>query len=268
MGFSPTIRARQTIGHPEPIQDAAAENPHDQQHHIALFSDSRSAIVETSVVRRMHVGSDDYALTAAPAGYEVAKRAVDLVLGACLFLIAIPLISIGALWIWAESAGSPFFFQIRLGRRGKPFHIFKLRGMFIDARDRFPHLYDYSGNRDLEFHFHYKDDPRVTRAGRFLRRTSIDELPNLWNVLKGDMSLVGPRPEIPEILEMYGSYRVKYLSVKPGISCLSKCSGRDHLTKRESIELDLQYIRDRSFFMDLKILWKTFVSVISRRNVY
>jgi lipopolysaccharide/colanic/teichoic acid biosynthesis glycosyltransferase len=200
--------------------------------------------------------------------YDVLKRMFDLIFGSLLLLIATPIILAASIWIRLESTGSPFFFQTRLGKNGKPFRIFKLRGMYIDARERYPELYDYSQNRDLDFHFHYNTDPRVTRAGRFLRRTSIDELPNLWNVVMGDMSLIGPRPEIPDILAMYGSYRDEYLSVKPGISCRSKVTGRDELTKRESIEFDLQYIRHRGFSEDLSILWKTIQSVLSRRDVY
>jgi lipopolysaccharide/colanic/teichoic acid biosynthesis glycosyltransferase len=200
--------------------------------------------------------------------YLFCKRVMDLLLGCILLIVAAPVIIGAATWIRLETKGSPFFFQTRLGKNGEPFRIFKLRGMFIDARQRFPELYDYSHNRDLDFHFHYNTDPRVTKAGQFLRRTSIDELPNLWNVVTGDMSLVGPRPEIPDILRMYGPYRDEYLSVKPGVTCRSKITGRDHLTKRETIELDLRYIRKRSFIEDLTILWTTFLGVICRRDVY
>jgi lipopolysaccharide/colanic/teichoic acid biosynthesis glycosyltransferase len=200
--------------------------------------------------------------------YEPAKRVFDLLLGSVLLLIAIPLILVAAAAIRLETPGSPFFIQTRLGRDGKPFRICKLRGMYIDARIRFPTYYDYSGKRDLDFCFHHEEDPRVTRAGMFIRKTSIDELPNLWNVVLGDMSLVGPRPEIPEVLALYGSYRPEYLSVKPGVTCLSKCTGRDRLTKRETIDFDIQYIRKRGFSYDLTILWRTFRGVMLRRDVF
>jgi lipopolysaccharide/colanic/teichoic acid biosynthesis glycosyltransferase len=140
--------------------------------------------------------------------------------------------------------------------------------MYADARIRFPTYYDYSSKRDLDFCFHHEEDPRVTRAGMFIRKTSIDELPNLWNVVLGDMSLVGPRPEIPEVLVLYGPYRQEYLSVKPGVTCLSKCTGRDRLTKRETIDFDINYIRERSFRLDLTILWRTFRGVVLRRDVF
>jgi lipopolysaccharide/colanic/teichoic acid biosynthesis glycosyltransferase len=200
--------------------------------------------------------------------YRAAKRSFDLVFGSVLLVIATPIILIAAAAIRLESKGSPFFIQTRLGKDGRPFKIVKLRGMYKDARDRFPSYYDYSNKPDLDFCFHHEVDPRVTRAGNFIRKTSIDELPNLWNVVLGDISLVGPRPEIPEVMALYGKYRDEYLSVKPGVTCLSKCTGRDRLTKRETIEYDLDYIRRRNFRADIRILWRTFRGVVLRRDVY
>jgi len=200
--------------------------------------------------------------------YVVSKRAFDLVVGTALMIVATPIVLAAALAIRINTPGSPFFFQTRLGKNGKPFKIFKLRGMYIDAKSRFPTYYDYSHKRDLEFCFHHEQDPRVTPAGRIIRKTSIDELPNLWNVVLGDMSLVGPRPEIPEVLALYGQYRDQYLSVKPGVTCLAKITGRDKLTKRETIDFDLEYIRTRSFVADLRILWRTIRSVLLRRDVF
>jgi lipopolysaccharide/colanic/teichoic acid biosynthesis glycosyltransferase len=200
--------------------------------------------------------------------YEPLKRLFDLVLGTVLLIITFPMILIAATAIRIESTGSPFFVQTRLGKNGRPFRIIKLRGMYADARIRYPTYYDYSAKQNLDFCFHHEIDPRVTRAGRFIRRTSIDELPNLWNVVLGDMSLVGPRPEIPEVLALYGSYRDEYLSVKPGVTCLSKCTGRDRLTKRETIDFDIDYIRKRSFALDLGILWRTFRGVVLRQDVF
>ena len=200
--------------------------------------------------------------------YIFFKRLLDLLAGAVLFIISLPIILIFAAVVRYETEGSPFFFQTRIGLRGKPFKIFKLRGMYIDARDRFPHLYDYSANTSLDFHFHYEVDPRVTRTGQIIRKYSIDELPNFFNVLMGDMSLVGPRPEIPDVLEKYAEFKDEYISVKPGITCLSKISGRDTLTKMETIHHDLTYIRTRSFKMDIKILLTTFAQVVLKKNVY
>jgi lipopolysaccharide/colanic/teichoic acid biosynthesis glycosyltransferase len=213
-------------------------------------------------------GAHGNVAAASSKAYAAAKRSIDLLGGSVLLVLSVPVILFAAAIIRLETKGSPFFVQTRLGKNGTPFKIFKLRGMFIDAKMRFASYYDYSRHQDLEFCFHHEDDPRVTRAGKFIRKASIDELPNLWNVVRGDMSLVGPRPEIPEVLALYGSYRDTYLSVKPGITCLSKVTGRDRLTKRETIEFDLDYIRRRSFSLDLKILWRTFRDVIIRRDVF
>jgi lipopolysaccharide/colanic/teichoic acid biosynthesis glycosyltransferase len=227
-----------------------------------------------ATVSRMHPADVKFEPIAAPRNrmmsiaYESAKRTSDLLLGSVLLIIAVPIILVAAAAIRIETPGSPFFIQTRLGKNGRPFRICKLRGMYADARVRFPSYYDYSSKPDLEFCFHHEEDPRVTRTGFFIRRTSIDELPNLWNVILGDMSLVGPRPEIPEVLELYGPYRQEYLSIKPGVTCLSKCTGRDRLTKRETIEYDIAYIRKRSFGVDMSILWRTFRGVVLRRDVF
>lgn len=193
---------------------------------------------------------------------------MDLVLGSILLCCSLPIIVLAAIAVRLESRGNPLFIQTRVGENGKPFRIFKLRGMYADARERFPALYDYSNQQGLDFYFHHEQDPRITRVGSFIRKTSIDELPNFLNVVLGSMTLVGPRPEIPEVAVLYGAYRAKYLAVKPGVTCLSKVGGRDLLTKEQTIRMDIEYIENMSVAMDLKILLKTFWSVINRRNVF
>lgn len=200
--------------------------------------------------------------------YNFFKRILDIIGGTILFLISLPIILITAVIVRIETKGSPFFFQTRIGLRGKPFKIFKLRGMYIDSRERFPELYDYSANTSLDFHFHYEEDPRVTKTGRIIRKYSIDELPNFFNVMMGDMSLVGPRPEIPDILQKYEQFKEEYISVKPGVTCSSKITGRDTLTKLETIQQDLVYIRTRSLKKDIRILFITFAQVVLKKNVY
>ena len=140
--------------------------------------------------------------------------------------------------------------------------------MYIDARVRFAELYNYKRHGNLNFHFHSRQDPRVTRVGAFVRRTSIDELPNFLNVVLGQMTLVGPRPEVPEMLDLYGDYAASYLSIKPGVTCISKISGRDSLSKQESIEMDLTYLNGMSIRKDFSILWQTLQGVLLRKNVY
>jgi lipopolysaccharide/colanic/teichoic acid biosynthesis glycosyltransferase len=200
--------------------------------------------------------------------YRVVRRSLDIVLGGLLLLISFPIILVAAIAIRLETEGNPFFVQRRIGLGGKPFHIVKLRGMFIDARVRFAGMYDYGRHAGLNRQFHPQEDPRITRVGAFIRRTSIDELPNFLNVMLGQMTLVGPRPEIPEMIELYGEYTAAYLSIKPGVTCISKISGRDHLSKRDSIELDLTYLDKMSTTSDAIILLSTLVGVILRRGVY
>ena len=200
--------------------------------------------------------------------YKVVRRSLDIVLGGLLLLISFPIILVAAIAIRLETKGNPFFVQRRIGLGGKPFYIVKLRGMFIDARVRFAGMYDYGRHAGLNRQFHPQEDPRITRVGAFIRRTSIDELPNFLNVMLGQMTLVGPRPEIPEMIELYGEYTAAYLSIKPGVTCISKISGRDHLSKRDSIELDLTYLDKMSTTSDAIILLSTLVGVILRRGVY
>jgi lipopolysaccharide/colanic/teichoic acid biosynthesis glycosyltransferase len=200
--------------------------------------------------------------------YLVVKRAIDLLLGVPLLIVAAPIFLTAAVFIRLESKGNPFFIQERIGLRGKPFKMIKLRGMYVDAKTRFPDMYEYNNKKDLNFHFHMEHDPRVTKVGSFTRRSSIDELPNFINVVIGNMSLVGPRPEIPEVISLYGSLAEQYVSVKPGITCISKCTGRDSLTKMETIKLDLGYIRNRSLTLDMQTLWKTFLNVVLRKDVH
>lgn len=200
--------------------------------------------------------------------YRIPKRLLDFVLGCFLLLLSTPLILIACLAIRLESPGNPFFIQERIGLKGKSFKLIKLRGMYVDSKIRFAKMYEYDDSRGLNFYFHNHNDPRVTRVGAFIRSCSIDELPNFINVVFGSMSLVGPRPEIPEVMALYGAHRDAYLSVKPGITCISKCTGRDSLTKDESLKLDLFYVENQSFMTDLSILWKTFVGVVARKNVY
>lgn len=197
------------------------------------------------------------------------RRAFDITVSAAALLLGAPVIAVAALIVRLETPGPAFFRQTRLGKNGRPFTIVKLRGMYADARERFPHLYDYrlSDEEARRFHFHVDDDPRVTRAGRFFRGTSIDELPNFWNVLKGDMSLVGPRPQIPEMFPYYGPYKDVILSVRPGIFSLPKVSKRDEANLHETVLADAYYVQNRSFSLDLRIVFRGIAIVLQRRWV-
>jgi len=200
---------------------------------------------------------------------EVIKDATDRLLAAVGLVLVSPLLLAIAVAVRLDSPGPALFRQTRVGRNRRPFTFYKFRGMFRDAQRRFPKLYDYSYSaaevQDLRFH--PEEDPRVTRVGKFLRRTSLDELPNLINVVLGDMSLVGPRPEIPELIPYYGAAADAALSVKPGVTSLAKLVGRDHFTFSETLAVDLEYIRTRSLLRDFRILTATVILVLTGRNV-
>jgi lipopolysaccharide/colanic/teichoic acid biosynthesis glycosyltransferase len=200
---------------------------------------------------------------------EWVKDASDRVLAAMGLVLVSPLLLAIAIAIRSDSRGPALFTQTRIGRKGRPFRFWKFRGMFVDAKERFPELYAYRYGADevQGLRFHPPVDPRVTRVGRFIRRTSLDELPNLINVVLGDMSLVGPRPEIPELIPYYGASARAVLGVKPGITSLAKLLGRDHFTFQETLELDLRYVRERCLRLDLRILFGTVWLVLTGRSI-
>ncbi len=204
------------------------------------------------------------------ASYRIGKRALDVILASLALVVLWPVLLVAAIAIRLDSPGPALFRQRRAGLGGCLFTMFKFRGMYVDARDRFPELYsyDYRADQLADLRFHPERDPRVTRVGHFLRKTSIDELPNLFNVLLGDMSLVGPRPEIPEMLPYYGEAVDIVLSVKPGVTSPAKAWGRDELSFLDTLKLDLSYIRQRSLWFDICVLLDTVVAVIRQEGVY
>ena len=156
-----------------------------------------------------------------------------------------------------ESPGPLFFAQKRVGKNGRFFKIYKFRSMYKDAEERKKEL--ESQNEMNGFMFKMKDDPRITKVGKFIRKTSIDELPQLWNILKGDMSIVGPRPALPREVEQYGDYEKQRLYVTPGLSCYWQIAPhRNDLSFEEWMDLDVKYVKERSFWVDWKIIFKTF----------
>jgi lipopolysaccharide/colanic/teichoic acid biosynthesis glycosyltransferase len=195
---------------------------------------------------------------ASRSSHDRIKRVLDIVCSVLILVLTAPIIAIAAVAIRIESPGPVFFRQERLGRGGKRFQIVKLRGMYVDAKVRFPNLYDYSyAVEPAKFFFHFDGDPRVTRVGRFLRKYSLDELPNFWNVLRGEMSIVGPRPEIPELAHLYGDDLIMLLSVLPGVTSPAKARGRDFLSFVDTLRSDLHYIENRSIGLDLAVIWRT-----------
>jgi len=197
-------------------------------------------------------------------------RVFDVVFAVVVLVLSAPVVLVAMLAIRIESRGPALFFQRRMGRDGREFRLVKLRGMYLDARERFPELYDYGRHRPEHadgFYFHSDGDPRVTRVGRILRKYSIDELPNFWNVLRGDMAVVGPRPEIPEMAHMYGEALPLMLSVRPGVTSPAKADGRDGLSLEETIENDLAYVESRSWKVDLTTIARTLANVVRGHGV-
>lgn len=200
------------------------------------------------------------------AVFKIIKRCFD-VLGALLGLIILaPLFLIIALAIRMEDGGYAFYKQDRNGLNGKVFHMYKFRSMCMDAEQMHQSLLE---KNELDGPaFKLKNDPRVTKVGRFIRRTSLDELPQLVNILKGEMSFVGPRPLPTYETAQCNDYQKQRLLVKPGLTCYWQCSGRNNVSFDEWIELDLKYIKEASLWTDFKIMCKTVVSVISGDGAY
>lgn len=196
-----------------------------------------------------------------------AKRLFDFTAALLGLLLLSPLFLVLALAVKLTSRGPAFFAQTRVGRHGRHFRFYKFRSMYVDAEARKAALAGRNESADGVI-FKMKDDPRVTRVGRFLRRTSLDELPQLFNVLLGDMSLVGPRPPLPEEVRAYTLEDRKRLNVIPGITCLWQISGRSDVPFRRQVQLDQAYIRSHSLGSDLKILLKTIPAILAGKGAY
>ncbi|HBV86864.1 sugar transferase [Desulfosporosinus sp.] len=202
------------------------------------------------------------------SGWQLAgKRLLDFVAALTLLVLISPLWLFIVLWIRLDSTGPAIFKQTRVGQRGKTYTIYKFRTMVQNAealmKDKLEKV------NDLEsFVFQEKDDPRITRSGHFLRKTSLDELPQLINILIGNMSLVGPRPEVPELVKLYTPEQRRRLNVLPGVTGLAQVNGRSELTLGETMTYDLEYVRSWSFWLDLKILWKTIFVVFTGKGAF
>jgi lipopolysaccharide/colanic/teichoic acid biosynthesis glycosyltransferase len=206
------------------------------------------------------VGVPFPAAPARPAWYDVAKRGIDIGLAVAILAISSPIVLVAMIGIVAVSGGSPFYRQDRVGLGGRRFRMFKLRTMVRNAHSMLPELRRFNEADGPVFKM--RDDPRLHSLGSFLRRTSIDELPNFLNVLLGEMAIVGPRPPLPEEVAHYDGYALRRLVVKPGVTCLWQISGRSHLSFEEWMALDNAYIDAWSPWYDLAIVAKTIPAVL------
>lgn len=196
--------------------------------------------------------------------YYFVKRLIDIIGALSGIIVLSPLLLIVALLIKRETKGPIFFHQIRIGLNGKKFKMYKFRSMIVNAEELLDKL--KNKNEMSEPMFKMKNDPRVTRIGKFLRRTSIDELPQLFNVLKGEMSLVGPRPNLPREVKKFNEYHKLKLLVKPGLTCYWQVMGRSSIDFEQWIELDIKYLEKRSIWVDLKLIFETVVVLFGDEN--
>jgi lipopolysaccharide/colanic/teichoic acid biosynthesis glycosyltransferase len=194
--------------------------------------------------------------------YEIGKRTIDIAGSLTLLVVTFPVLLCVAVLIKVTSPGPIFFRQKRLGRNGKEFWIVKFRTMVINAEELLRD--DQELHEQFAANYKIKEDPRIIRYGNFLRNTSLDELPQLWHVLMGDMSLIGPRPIVPPELTKYAIYQKKLLSVKPGLSGLWQACGRSNTTYDERVQMDMHYIDHRCLFLDLQLLLVTAVAVLRK----
>ncbi|MBE0447279.1 MAG: sugar transferase [Actinobacteria bacterium] len=205
----------------------------------------------------------------------VLKRAIDLIASSIGLISLAPLLLVIAILIRIDSPGPAIFAQRRIGKDGKEFTFYKFRSMYRDCDESLHQDYMAklinSSTEDLKGKdgcFKLEDDPRVTRVGRFLRKSSLDELPQLINVLRGEMSLVGPRPALPYEVEIYDPWHMGRLAVIPGITGLWQVSGRSEKNFQEMVELDLKYIDNWSIWLDLKIILKTFQVIFNKQGAW
>ncbi len=236
---------------------------------------SENVMLDTNVMEKTvsHVGelnSDRYHMQAVyqkknPA-YLKLKRGMDILLSAAALVFLAPVFLFTALAIKLEDGGPVLFCQYRAGKDMKPFKIYKFRSMLVNADAKMPEM--MKDNEQTGHAFKIKNDPRITRVGKFIRKFSIDELPQLINIIKGDMSIVGPRPILTFQMEECSGYERQRLVVQPGLTCYWQIGGRANIGWKEWIEMDLDYIEDMSLWTDIKIIARTVPAVFDREGAY
>lgn len=198
--------------------------------------------------------------------YEAIKRLIDIICSFVGILVLSPLFIIIAIIVKFTSKGPVFFSQKRVGRNGKEFDMYKFRSMVVNAeelKEKLAAQNEMSGPM-----FKMKDDPRVTKVGKFIRKTSLDELPQLWNILKGDMSLVGPRPSLPKEVAQFDEWMYKRLEVKPGLTCYWQVSGRNNIDFEDWMKLDIRYVEEKNLWIDIKLIFKTVGVLFGDKNAH
>lgn len=196
--------------------------------------------------------------------YSFIKRVIDIVGSLVGLIVLSPILLIVAILIKFDSKGPILFSQIRVGKNGNKFKMYKFRSMVVDAEELKEKLQEKNERKGPMFKM--KDDPRVTKVGKFIRKTSIDELPQLINILKGEMSIVGPRPSLPKEVAQFEEWMLERLEVKPGLTCYWQVEGRDDIGFREWMELDVKYIRERNLKIDVILIFRTVFVLFGDKN--
>lgn len=207
------------------------------------------------------------AIKVLPLGYRVARRGLDLIVSSFMLLLLFPVMALVALAIRLDTSGPIFYRSTRVGLGGRHFQFLKFRTMVANAEQLKTHLQELNEHNDGPI-FKAKADPRITKVGRILRKYSLDELPQFLHVFRGEMTLVGPRPPIPSEVAHYDDRCMQRLSVKPGLTCYWQVTGRSELSFSEWVDLDLKYIEEMGFFLDLALLAKTPFAVVRGRGAY
>jgi lipopolysaccharide/colanic/teichoic acid biosynthesis glycosyltransferase len=212
-----------------------------------------AAIERIAALRRQEAQNPEYRLA------YLARRAVEVTLAALALAISVPVLLLVALIVKLDTPGPVLFRQVRVGKNGKLFKFYKIRTLYADARERFPEMYKYQFTPEQvqQLSFKREEDPRITPAGKWLRKSTLDELPNFWNLFVGDVALVGPRPEIPEMLAHYRDEQLPKFTVRPGITGFAQTNGRGNLAFQQTIAWDLTYVETQSLWLDIKILVRT-----------
>lgn len=196
--------------------------------------------------------------------YDFFKRLIDIVASFCgIVLLLIPMIIIGLI-VFFQDGGKPIFSQVRLTKNGKIFRIYKFRSMCVDAEEKFYQV--QKENETDGVAFKSENDPRITKFGKFIRKTSLDELPQLFNVIRGDMSIIGPRPPLPREVVLYTPEHMNRLLVKGGLACTAQCEGRSEVEFEKWVESDIEYIENRTLWIDLKLFLRTIGVVVLKKG--
>lgn len=231
-----------------------------------LFSEEKVGLSQYSVLNRSQMDAEVLVATPKPVSYGLWKRALDIIASSIMLFLLFPLFLIIALAVKLTSKGPVFYKSDRVGLGGKSIDFVKFRTMCIDADEKLAALVE-KNEKDGPI-FKMKKDPRITKVGKFLRKFSLDELPQLISVFKGDMSMVGPRPPLKREVERYDARTMQRLTVKPGITCYWQVMGRSDLSFEEWIDLDMKYIEEMSFWVDLKIMLLTPSAVLKGKGAY